>query len=55
LQEWRAVGLRHPSTVRISKLLAIDKRIVRRTLGMASPQDLSRVDETLRHALDIVE
>lgn len=55
LQEWRVVGLRHPSTVRISKLLAIDKRIIRRTLGRASPQDLSRVEVALRRALDLAE
>ena len=31
LRDWRVVGLQHSSTVRISKLLAVDKRIVRRT------------------------
>ena len=33
LGTWRRVGLRHPSTVRISKVLAIDKRIIKRALG----------------------
>jgi len=51
LQGWRALGLRHPSTLRVSKVLAIDKRIIRRTLGAASPQDLARIDIALRHAL----
>jgi len=30
LREWRSVGLRHPSTVRISKLLAVDKEIIKK-------------------------
>jgi hypothetical protein len=32
-------------------LLAIDRRIVRRTLGTASQQDLARIDVTLKKAL----
>lgn len=51
LQGWRTVGLRHPSTLRVSKLLAIDKRIIRRTLGTAVQEDLTRIDAALRHAL----
>lgn len=51
LQEWRGVGLRHPSTLRVSKLLAIDKRIIRKTLGMSSKEDLARANVTLRQAL----
>jgi len=48
---WKAVGLRHPSTLRVSKVLAIDKQIIRRPLGTASQQDLTRIDTALRHAL----
>lgn len=51
LQAWRVSGLRHPSTVRVSKILAIDKRIVRRALGTASREDLAAIDGVLRHAL----
>jgi mRNA interferase MazF len=51
IKAWRDIGLRHPSTLRVSKLLAIDKRIVRRALGTASSEDLVRIDETLRQAL----
>lgn len=51
LRAWRVIGLRHPSTLRVSKLLAIDKRIVRRTLGTASREDLAHVDGALRQAL----
>lgn len=53
MREWRAVGLRHPSTVRISKLLAVDKQIVKRVLGALSSQDLARVDSGLRAALGL--
>jgi mRNA interferase MazF len=53
LQKWRAVGLRHPSTVRISKILAVDKRIIKRVLGLLSPEDLSQVEKGLRAALDL--
>lgn len=50
LREWRAVGLRHPSTVRISKILAVDKQIIKRVLGLLSPQDLDQVETGLRGA-----
>ena len=50
LGDWRLVDLRHASTVRISKLLAIDKQIVRKTLGILPPPDLARVEGGLRHA-----
>ncbi len=53
LHDWRAVGLRNPSTVRISRLLALDKRIVRKTLGATSPHDLTRIDLMLRQALGL--
>lgn len=51
LTDWRRVGLRYPSTVRVSKLLAVDKRIVRRALGVLSARDLAQVASTLRAAL----
>jgi mRNA-degrading endonuclease toxin of MazEF toxin-antitoxin module len=50
LREWRAAGLRYPSTARISKILAGDKQIVRRALEPLSPGDLARVDTLLRAA-----
>jgi mRNA interferase MazF len=53
LQQWRAVGLRHPSTVRISKLLAVDKEIIKRILGVLSSKDLIQVETGLREALDL--
>ncbi len=53
LDEWRRVGLRHPSTVRISKLLAVDKRIIRSSLGRLSAGDMARVEAGLRRALGL--
>jgi hypothetical protein len=51
LGQWKAVGLRYPSTVRISNLLAIEKKLIKRVLGKVSTQDLARVEEGLGKAL----
>jgi mRNA interferase MazF len=51
LRDWRAVGMQHPSTVRISKILAVDKAIIKRPLGTLSAPDLARVEARLRQAL----
>jgi mRNA interferase MazF len=53
LRNWPSIGLRYPSTVRVSKILAVDKHIVQRTLGSLSGPDLARVEATLRLALDL--
>lgn len=53
LQHWRSVGLRHPSTVRISNVLAVEKRIVKRVLGTLHTEDLSRVEGGLRLAFGL--
>ena len=53
LREWRVSGLRHPSTVRISKVLPVDKQITRRILGRVAQPDLNRVELGLRQALDL--
>lgn len=53
LRRWQQVGLRHPSTIRISKLLAVDKQIIKRVLGSLAPEDLTRVDAGLREAFDL--
>ena len=51
LRNWRSIGLRYPSTVRISKILAVDKQIVKRALGSLSSPDLTRVEVDIRQAL----
>lgn len=53
LRDWRAAGLRHPSTVRVSKLLAVDKQIIKRVLGVLSAEDVARVDAGLRVAFGL--
>lgn len=53
LDGWSRVGLRHPSTVRVSKLLAIDKQIVKRSLGVLPPADLARVSAVIREAFGL--
>jgi mRNA interferase MazF len=50
---WRTAGLRRPSTVRISKVLAIDKDIVRRALGVLPPQDLIAVETGIQKAFGL--
>ncbi|HSB67798.1 MAG TPA: type II toxin-antitoxin system PemK/MazF family toxin [Candidatus Methylomirabilis sp.] len=53
LHDWRSIGLRHPSTARISKILAVDKHIVKRPLGALSTADLAKVEAGLRQALSL--
>jgi mRNA interferase MazF len=53
LKHWKKVGLRHASTVRVSKILAVDKKIVGRTLGMLADDDLEPVRHRLRDAFGL--
>jgi mRNA-degrading endonuclease toxin of MazEF toxin-antitoxin module len=53
LKYWKAVGLRHPSTVRVSNVLAVEKRLIKRVLGMLRAQDVARVEDVLRGALGL--
>jgi hypothetical protein len=39
--------------VRVSKILAVDKQIVKRALGSISGPDLARVEAIVRQALDL--
>jgi hypothetical protein len=50
LRHWRSVGFKHPSTVRVSNILAVEKRIIKRVLGTLLAEDLSRVEEGLARA-----
>ena len=50
LKHWKAVGLRYPSTVRISNLLAVEKKLLKRKLGALHADDLAQVELGLRHA-----
>ena len=50
LQKWQAVGLRHPSTVRISNMVSVEKTLVDRVLGKVGSEDLAAVGRGLREA-----
>lgn len=49
LRNWQAVGLRHPSTVRISN----HKGLIDRVLGSVRGEDLTTVGRGLREALGL--
>jgi mRNA interferase MazF len=51
IREWRATKLRYESTVRVSKLIAVDKRIIRKRLGVLSRREMADVESALREAL----
>lgn len=53
LRHWRHSGLLHPSAVRISKVLSVDRQIIQGILGSLSRQDAARVNEGLREALGL--
>ena len=53
LKHWGAVGLRHPSTARLSDLLSIEKKLVKRVLGTLHPEDLALVTDGLREAFGL--
>ena len=53
LKHWKAVGLRHPSTARISNILAVEKKLIKRTLGTLHAEDLARVEDGLREAFGL--
>jgi hypothetical protein len=47
------VGLRHPSTARISNLLGVEKRLIKRVLGTVHAEDLARIEQGLREAFGL--
>jgi mRNA interferase MazF len=53
LRYWKSVGLLHPSTARLSNLLAVEKRIVKRVLGTAHSDDLARIEHGLRDVFSL--
>ena len=53
LRHWRSAGFKHPSTVRVSNILAVEKRIIKRVLGTLLAEDLSRVEEGLARAFGL--
>jgi mRNA interferase MazF len=53
LKLWKAIGLRHPSSVRISNILAVEKKLIKRVLGSLHADDLARVEHGLRAAFGL--
>jgi mRNA-degrading endonuclease toxin of MazEF toxin-antitoxin module len=53
LAHWKAVGLRHPSAARISNLLAVEKKLIKRVLGTLHAEDLARIERGLREAFGL--
>jgi hypothetical protein len=53
LRHWEAVGLRHPSTARLSDLLPVEKKLIKRVPGTLHPEDLARVTQGLREAFGL--
>jgi mRNA interferase MazF len=49
--EWQALNLRYASTVRVSKILSVDKKIVKKKLGVLPQADMAMVESTLCAAL----
>jgi len=53
LKHWGTVGLRHPSTARLSNLLSVEKKLIKRVLGRLHPEDLARVTQGIREAFGL--
>jgi len=52
-KHWKALGLRYPSTARISNILAVEKKLIKRVLGTVHHEDLERVEHGLREAFGL--
>jgi mRNA-degrading endonuclease toxin of MazEF toxin-antitoxin module len=50
LRQWKTTGLRHPSTVRVSKILSLDKQIIKSVLGKIADSDLAATEVALNEA-----
>jgi mRNA-degrading endonuclease toxin of MazEF toxin-antitoxin module len=53
LHKWKAAGLRHPSSARVSNIASVEKSLIARSLGKLAPEDLRGLDATLREALGL--
>lgn len=53
LRYWKELGLRHPSTARLSNLMAIEKRLIKRDLAPLHADDLDRIEQGLREAFGL--
>ena len=52
LADWSGAGLPKPSTVRLTKLATVDRRLVLRRIGRLSPEDGAALIRSLREWLE---
>ena len=53
LRYWKNLGLRHPSTARLSNLMAVEKRLIKRALAPLHADDLARIEKGLRDVFSL--
>jgi mRNA-degrading endonuclease toxin of MazEF toxin-antitoxin module len=53
LKHWKNLGLRYPSTARLSNLMAIEKRLIKRALAPLHEDDLARIELGLRDVFSL--
>ena len=50
LADWKAVGLLHPSLLRLAKVVTLDEHLIDKTIGRLSTRDLKAALEAFRQA-----
>jgi mRNA interferase MazF len=53
LARWREIGLQHPSTARVSNLVAVEKSLIKRVIATMPAEDFERIEAELRFALGL--
>lgn len=53
LRHWKTVGLRFPSTARVSNIQTVEKTLIKKVLGTLPADDVARIDTELRAALSL--
>jgi hypothetical protein len=53
LQRGKSLGLRHPSTARLSNLMAVEKRLIKRALAPLHEDDPARIEKGLREVFSL--
>lgn len=53
LSRWREIGLQHPSTARVSNLVAVEKALIKRVIATMPAEDFERIEAGLRLALGL--
>ncbi|MBZ5617655.1 MAG: type II toxin-antitoxin system PemK/MazF family toxin [Acidobacteriia bacterium] len=53
LRHWKSLGLRYPSTARLSNLMAVEKRLIQRALAPLHADDLALIEQGLREVFGL--